>query len=229
MKLKALPVALLGAVLMSASLASAANAAVTLNYLPSFGSTENTGASATANFVFSDVGANVRVDLTLSNITNGLLGLGATNATLVGIAFDAPTATFVSYTGAGGFTKAWTNPSLPPYGNFDFGVSPERNSFVGGNPQSGLTAGGTPFTVSFVLDTSFDAAAFESAFLAGYTDGTFNTAARFQQVNAGGGSDKVLGGITSAVPEPATWAMMITGFGLAGAALRQRRRQAVFA
>lgn len=31
--------------------------------------------------------------------------------------------------------------------------------------------------------------------------------------------------IASAVPEPATWAMMITGFGLAGAALRQRRRQ----
>lgn len=28
---------------------------------------------------------------------------------------------------------------------------------------------------------------------------------------------------TSAVPEPATWAMMITGFGLAGAAMRRRR------
>jgi len=28
---------------------------------------------------------------------------------------------------------------------------------------------------------------------------------------------------TSAVPEPATWAMMITGFGLAGAAIRRRR------
>jgi len=29
--------------------------------------------------------------------------------------------------------------------------------------------------------------------------------------------------IVSVVPEPATWAMMITGFGLAGAALRRRR------
>ena len=28
---------------------------------------------------------------------------------------------------------------------------------------------------------------------------------------------------TSAIPEPATWAMMITGFGLAGAAIRRRR------
>ena len=29
----------------------------------------------------------------------------------------------------------------------------------------------------------------------------------------------------SAVPEPATWAMLITGFGLAGSVLRSRRRQ----
>lgn len=33
---------------------------------------------------------------------------------------------------------------------------------------------------------------------------------------------------SSAVPEPATWAMMITGFSLAGAAIR-RRRQALAA
>ena len=32
-----------------------------------------------------------------------------------------------------------------------------------------------------------------------------------------------LNGVTGAVPEPATWAMMILGFGLVGAALRQRR------
>ena len=31
------------------------------------------------------------------------------------------------------------------------------------------------------------------------------------------------GSIPSAVPEPATWAMMIVGFGLAGAAMRRRR------
>ena len=33
----------------------------------------------------------------------------------------------------------------------------------------------------------------------------------------------------SAVPEPATWAMMIVGFGLAGAAIRRRNRQALAA
>jgi hypothetical protein len=35
--------------------------------------------------------------------------------------------------------------------------------------------------------------------------------------------------LSSAVPEPATWAMMITGFGLAGGALRRRRQQMALA
>jgi len=38
-----------------------------------------------------------------------------------------------------------------------------------------------------------------------------------------------LTGPISAVPEPATWAMMITGFGLAGAAVRRRKALAVAA
>ncbi|HEY1154389.1 MAG TPA: PEPxxWA-CTERM sorting domain-containing protein, partial [Pseudolabrys sp.] len=33
-------------------------------------------------------------------------------------------------------------------------------------------------------------------------------------------------GTAPAVPEPATWAMMIAGFGLAGAAIRSRQRPA---
>ena len=35
--------------------------------------------------------------------------------------------------------------------------------------------------------------------------------------------------IPGAVPEPATWAMMIVGFGLAGGAIRQRRRHTTLA
>jgi hypothetical protein len=31
--------------------------------------------------------------------------------------------------------------------------------------------------------------------------------------------------MTAAVPEPATWLMMISGFGVLGMALRRRRRQ----
>lgn len=37
----------------------------------------------------------------------------------------------------------------------------------------------------------------------------------------------ILAAQNSAVPEPATWALMITGFGLTGAAMRRRRKLAV--
>lgn len=38
---------------------------------------------------------------------------------------------------------------------------------------------------------------------------------------------QVLASVNGAVPEPASWAMMIAGFGLAGAALRRRQRVSV--
>jgi len=47
--------------------------------------------------------------------------------------------------------------------------------------------------------------------------GTLNTNAVFELVKTG------------AIPEPATWAMMISGFGLTGAALRRRRNLAAAA
>ena len=51
--------------------------------------------------------------------------------------------------------------------------------------------------------------------------------------NTGGGravtGGRVVLDVPSAVPEPATWAMMITGFGLAGAALRRRGRKVALA
>lgn len=40
-----------------------------------------------------------------------------------------------------------------------------------------------------------------------------------------GGAGSYSGTLAFAVPEPATWAMMISGFGIAGAALRARRRK----
>ncbi|MBL8771647.1 MAG: cistern family PEP-CTERM protein [Phenylobacterium sp.] len=212
--------------------ATPAAAAVTLEFNPSWGSTENTGATATATFTFTDVGSNVQMDLVLANTTDGTDGLGATAATLVAFAFDLPTFTGLTYSSNGTtFTKLWTNPSLPPLGTFDRGISLNRNSFGGGNPGGGVTAGNSLGMVRFTVDTILDAAAFESAFAAGYlANGTFDAAVRFQQVNAGGGSDKVLGGLPpppdpppTIVPEPSTWALMIMGFMGAGMVLRRRR------
>jgi hypothetical protein len=42
-------------------------------------------------------------------------------------------------------------------------------------------------------------------------------------------TDTVIDNVGVSVPEPATWAMMISGFGLAGAALRRRRSAALAA
>nr|WP_312162199.1 PEPxxWA-CTERM sorting domain-containing protein [Phenylobacterium sp.] len=58
-----------------------------------------------------------------------------------------------------------------------------------------------------------------------------NTSYEFQ---SSGGPRTVTGGrvmldVPSAVPEPASWAMMITGFGIAGSALRARGRKAALA
>jgi hypothetical protein len=224
---------MMAAAVLALSASGAAQAAVTLEFGPSWGSTENTGASATALFTFTDVGGDVRMDLVLSNTTDGSEGLGATAATLVGIAFDLPSFDAVSYNNGGTtFTKFWNNPSLPPFGSFDIGISPPRPTFQGGSPGAGLTALQTLATVSFTIDTDLTAAAFEAAFGAGHlVGGGLDAAVRFQAVNAGGGSDKVLGGNPppppeppTVVPEPGAWALMILGFGGAGLAIRRRRR-----
>jgi len=101
-----------------------------------------------------------------------------------------------------------------------------------------LTFGGSPFdlvsidflsfsdTIGAVLTSSSGAIVNVS------NVGTFNFGAGFSAINwvsitsSNGGSDLdfVLDNITgNAVPEPASWAMLIAGFGLTGAAMRRRR------
>ena len=68
--------------------------------------------------------------------------------------------------------------------------------------------------------------------------GLMSTSADIKQVqfhltsSVGSPNDFAIGTVSfagGAVPEPATWALMITGFGLAGATLRRRREQALAA
>ncbi|MBD2198200.1 MULTISPECIES: cistern family PEP-CTERM protein [Calothrix] len=219
---------------LSASMAVAAMAtsapaqAFQITIEPKFGSTEKTGASALLDFNFSQFADNqVKLNLDITNTTDGTKGdFKATEATLVGLAFDAdnfdPGAPvgFNSYNpGTSGFTKLWVKgidtPSLPPYGDFDVAISPPRNTFAGGNPQDGLTAGQFT-TVSFLFDTSLSADELSDALENGFLNQAFRIAGRFQQVNAGGGSDKVLGGIVKGgepVPEPTTIAASLLALG----------------
>ena len=96
-------------------------------------------------------------------------------------------------------------------------------------------------STSNVIDVYLDAALLGTITAAGGGTTAWSTASTTFSGTAGqklifaaaGGSDSLGGYVDnitlSAVPEPATWAMMIAGFGLAGSALRRRRMGAAYA
>ena len=222
------------------SLAVGANSAqaLTVSISPTFGSTENTGSTANLNFGFVQQGADVLLNLGIQNTTNGTVGLGATQSTLVGVGFNLPgivTSVIAYNPQSSNFTKTFGSlpgssgaAALPPLGTFDVGISSAGSgNFVGGNPQQGLTAGQSKL-VSFLLGgnnlTAFGVeAAFQNLFAtSAFPSPGAQIAGRFQQVNAGGGSDKVAGqATTTAVPTPALLPGLI-GLGLS--ALRKRKQ-----
>lgn len=75
--------------------------------------------------------------------------------------------------------------------------------------NSGLLASSTPFarfSQGFTIDTA----------------GSYNL--RFAQARGPGNEGNIIDNVSlAAIPEPASWAMMIAGFGLVGGALRRRR------
>ncbi len=61
-----------------------------------------------------------------------------------------------------------------------------------------------------------------------YVDAVFGSLEQNGEIHLGGYGGK-LEVLRSAVPEPATWAMMIIGFGLIGSTIRRRNRVALAA
>ncbi len=82
-----------------------------------------------------------------------------------------------------------------------------------------LTSLGT-YTSAFVDANGGTLESTRSAFLAGLMSG--NSYLNIHSSNYPGG--EIRGQVVSAVPEPATWGMMILGFGMLGGAVRYRRR-----
>lgn len=129
------------------------------------------------------------------------------------------------------------NQSLDPFSNgsynysltFDLtGFLPKTGSFTGrfavDNTVRSIVLNGVTLAAtggSFNRWTSFGAT---SGFVAGVNTLTFNTVNFAQNGgNPAGLRVEFLSSSIAAVPEPATWAMMILGFGLIGGAVRSRK------
>ncbi|MBD1869620.1 PEP-CTERM sorting domain-containing protein [Cyanobacteria bacterium FACHB-471] len=198
---------------------------------------QTTGASALLTFDFSEVVGNsnaIKVDLKIENTTgDSIFGAGATSSKLTGIALDLlPGLTASSFVGDQYLDTFLTNVNFTPFSNsadnFSIGIA-DNNNFEAGNANAALPQGATS-QISFVVagfTPGKTAAELEADFLAAYSNSKdgIDIAARFQQVNAGEGSDKLLGGTPGedevTVPEPAT----VLGLSLIGGVFATRRRK----
>ncbi len=236
-----LSAAAVGLAIASSMFVSKPADAFTLSINPANGSTESTGASALLDFNFVQDGSNVKLNLGIKNTTNGSLGLGATQATLVGVGFDLPSliSSFTYNAGNSTFTSLYRNAALNPFGTCDVGSrSAGSGNFSGGNPTQGLTAGQSTMVSFLFSGSNLTASSVENSFLSGIKNGSLDVVGRFQQVNAGGGSDKVIGslvpepsgsggGNSAAAPEPTTMlGMMAAGGAILGRKRLQRKKEA---
>ncbi|MBF9032161.1 VPLPA-CTERM sorting domain-containing protein [Rhodobacterales bacterium HKCCE3408] len=213
------------------ALGGTAASAVTLQFGESATSSNSppTGASGTVEMTFSDIGAGlVELSMLITNTTGDtIFGAGATASKLTGVGFDLLSG--VSYV-AGSFSGGTyldtliINAALPPFGIFDIGVA-DNGNFLGGNANGALPQGLSD-TVTMRLSSSLLAADLDAAFASGFTSGDLAASLRFQQVNAGEGSDKLTDPTVdmSPVPIPAAGFLLVAGLG--GLAVLRRRAAA---
>lgn len=201
-----------------------------------------TGAAATVEFNFLDLGNDkVQIDLLITNTTGeNSFGAGATTSKLTGFAFDMFEGLSLESSSLGdNLDTLLTNVRFTPFtntvGNFDFGLA-DNGNFTGGNANSALAQGNSN-NASFVFSglNGETVNAFQDRFAAAVESGEINVATRFQQVNAGAGSDKLLGGslirtvleppvVSAETPEP----LSLIGLGVAASGmllLAKRKRE----
>ena len=181
-----------------------------------------TGAAGTATFDLTDEGGDVRIIVTIENTTGQTaFGDGATSSRLTGFGFDLLDGmTVLSSVTTGALGTVIAGASFQPFGTLDFAVADNAN-FNGGNPNSALLPGEVS-TVSLLVDAALDADGLMGALVAAFFAGDLDAGMRFQAVNAGAGSDKLLFS-ADAVPLPGAMVLMMSALG-AGAAGRKLRR-----
>lgn len=148
----------------------------------------------------------------------------------------ASAATYINYGPVGsdgGFSITFGNTGITGSGfsdTFDFTMPTGRADFVVTSTMSGGSQNITWSSIAF-NGTEFDSGSAgwnEFSFLNGITV-TKDSQQQLVLTGVSGGNASYSGVITfmptaAAVPEPATWAMLIVGFGGAGAILRRTRR-----
>lgn len=151
-------------------------------------------------------------------IAGGTVNLGGTQRHLRllaeqdGVLYEAFEVTGGSYAEPG-----WLNAAVNGLVASDFKVFDPANPWAA-RSLTGLDFSGSAITFGFELTHySLTSGAFEAnrAAASSFSMDNFNITLRTL--------DPVDPGVPAGVPEPSTWAMMILGFGLAGAAMRHRR------
>jgi hypothetical protein len=187
------------------------------------------GTSARADtFTFTGINTGVTSTVNITQLSNSLLSVTITNTStgtvtgkITSIGFDLPSS------GNGGFTLVSATNSNYTLATqvdgdasginrtFDIALLTGANFDGGGNPNLGIIEGAS---ASFTISGNFSGFSQQQLALGMFL--------RFQDVNAGGGSDVARADSPSEVPEPTT--MVLLGTGLAGfaGAIRKRRRAA---
>ncbi|MDJ0719196.1 MAG: hypothetical protein QNJ54_34045 [Prochloraceae cyanobacterium] len=174
-----------------------------------------TGTSASIDFDFTQIDSGIRLDLDITNTTAQTdFGSEATKSILTAVLFDLPgvTLNLDLVTGNAFFPELLVGEKLPPFGTFDVAISND-DQILGGNPNNGLRENQSTIVSLLLTGTSQSAETIENEFFTGFKNNELKIATRFQAVNAGGGSDKLLGGSvieeggitpdpTQKVPEP---------------------------
>lgn len=196
----------------------------------------HTGAAGTVTLDFTDhLSGYVQVTATVKNTTGQTtFGAGATSATLTGFGFDLVdgvsyvTNSFVAGTA---LDTAILDAQASPFGSLDFAAA-DNGNFLGANANGGLSTGSVD-VFSLGLHASLNspaltAAAMMQQFQTAFGNPTdLDAVMRFQQVNAGAGSDKLLyvdpdPNPNPTVPEPSSiafWSLM------AFAGMKRRRQR----
>lgn len=192
----------------------------TYNYNGIVDEQNQSGLAAAITFTLTGVSGNI---WNFSAAINNTLSSAPVGGRISGFGFNGNPEIVGATPGTGPFTNAVINAGFPQIGgqtSIDFCLTANNNCSGGGGGGvvNGATATQT-FSLSFANNPT-TAVTFDNFILRYQSITGSNLGTSGIGLGTGGGGFDPGGG---AVPEPATWAMLIAGFGLVGAAARRRR------